>query len=114
VLVGYGIMGRVLKAAVELARAKGLRVGLLRPITLFPFPVAQVRQVARLARAFAVVELSTGQLVEDVRLAVAGRLPVEFFSRLGGNLPSAHDVLEFLEQRLTGALRQPCAEEVLV
>jgi len=114
VLVGYGIMGRVLKAAVELARAKGLRVGLLRPITLFPFPVAQVRQVARLARAFAVVELSTGQLVENVRLAVAGRLPVEFFSRLGGNLPSAHDVLEFLEQRLTGALRQPCAEEVLV
>ncbi|HEY2017575.1 MAG TPA: 3-methyl-2-oxobutanoate dehydrogenase subunit VorB, partial [Bryobacteraceae bacterium] len=87
VLVGYGIMGRVLKAVVELARARGLAVGLLRPITLFPFPIEQVRALSRRARAFAVVELSTGQLIDDVRLALEGRTPVEFFSRVGGNVP---------------------------
>jgi 2-oxoisovalerate ferredoxin oxidoreductase alpha subunit len=114
VLVGYGIMGRVLKAAVELARAKGLRVGLLRPITLFPFPVAQIRELAQRAKAFGVVELSTGQLVDDVRLALQGRLPVEFFSRLGGNAPSAEEVLAFVEQRFAGALRLPATEEALV
>jgi pyruvate/2-oxoacid:ferredoxin oxidoreductase alpha subunit len=114
VLVGYGIMGRVLKAVVELARAKGLRVGLLRPITLFPFPVAQVRELARQAKGFAVVELSTGQLVDDVRLAVEGRLPVEFAGRVGGNVPSAEEVLAFVEQRFAGVLRLPAAEEALI
>jgi len=114
VLVGYGIMGRVLKAAVELARAKGLRLGLLRPITLFPFPVSQIRELAKSAKAFGVVELSTGQMVDDVRLALEGRLPVEFFSRLGGNVPSAEDVLAFVEQRFAGALRLPATEEALV
>jgi len=114
VLVGYGITGRVLKAAVELARAKGLRLGLLRPITLFPFPVAQIRELAQRAKAFGVVELSTGQLLDDVRLALEGRLPVEFFSRLGGNVPSAEEVLAFVEQRFAGALRLPAQEEVLV
>ena len=114
ILVGYGIMGRVLKAVVELARARGLRVGLLRPITLFPFPVAQIRELAQQAKAFGVVELSTGQLVDDVRLAVGGRLPVEFFSRVGGNVPSAEDVLKFVEQHFAGALRLPATEEALV
>jgi pyruvate/2-oxoacid:ferredoxin oxidoreductase alpha subunit len=98
VLVGYGIMGRVLKAVVELARANGIRAGLLRPITLFPFPSMQIRDLARTARAFAVVELSTGQMLDDVRLALEGRAPVEFFSRVGGNVPAAEDVLEFLER----------------
>ena len=71
VLVGYGIVGRILKAAVELARARGIAVGLLRPITLYPFPAQQIRELAKHARAFAVVELSTGQMVDDVRLALA-------------------------------------------
>jgi len=97
VLVGYGIMGRVLKAVVELARARGIRAGLLRPITLYPFPAAELRALARQAKAFAVVELSTGQLIDDVRLALGGRAPVELFGRVGGNVPSAEDVLEFLE-----------------
>jgi len=98
VLVGYGIMGRVLKAVVGMARERGLRAGLLRPVSLYPFPAAQVRSLARNAKAFAVVELSTGQLVDDVRLALEGRAPVEFFSRTGGNVPAAEDVLEFLER----------------
>ncbi|MBZ5617456.1 MAG: 3-methyl-2-oxobutanoate dehydrogenase subunit VorB [Acidobacteriia bacterium] len=114
VLVGYGIMGRVLKAVVELARARGLAVGLLRPITLYPFPVAQVRALCRSARAFAVAELSTGQLLDDVRLALDGRLPVEFFSRVGGNVPSAEDVLAFLEQKFPASAHAEPMEEVLV
>lgn len=111
VLVGYGIMGRVLKAVVEMARARGMAVGLLRPITLFPFPVAQVRELSRRAKAFVVVELSTGQLVDDVRLALEGRRPVEFYSRVGGNVPSAEEVLAFVERKF--ATRAPI-EEVLI
>ncbi len=110
VLVGYGIVGRILKAVVEAARRNGLRVGLLRPITLYPFPVEELRALSRRARAFTVVEMSTGQLRDDVRLALEGRRPVEFFSRVGGNTPSAEEILEFLEAKFE-ALREG---EVLV
>jgi pyruvate/2-oxoacid:ferredoxin oxidoreductase alpha subunit len=114
VMVGYGIVGRILKAAVELARARGMAVGLLRPITLYPFPSLQIRELARHAKAFAVVELSTGQMVDDVKLALAGRAPVEFFSRVGGNAPSAEDVLAFLEHTFPGSLPQPRHQEELI
>jgi len=107
VLVGYGIMGRVLKAVVELARARGIAAGLLRPITLFPFPAAQLRDLARHAAGFAVVELSTGQLVDDVRLALEGRAPVEYFGRVGGNIPSAEEVLAWLERTFPRCLPDP-------
>ncbi|MGB7721839.1 MAG: 3-methyl-2-oxobutanoate dehydrogenase subunit VorB [Bryobacteraceae bacterium] len=107
VLVGYGIMGRVLKAVVEMARARGMAVGLLRPITLYPFPSDRIRELSRRAQAFAVVELSTGQLVDDVRLALEGRRPVEFYSRVGGNVPSAEEVLAFVERKFA-------AEEVTI
>ncbi len=110
ILVGYGITGRILKAVVELGRARGLKLGLLRPISLYPFPVEEVRRLSRRAKAFAVVELSTGQMVDDVRLALEGRRPVEFFSRTGGNVPAAEDVLAFLEQKFAPAV----AGEVLV
>ena len=109
--MGYGITARVLKAVVELARARGLAVGLLRPITLYPFPVTQVRDLSRGAKAFVVVEMSTGQLVDDVRLALEGRVPVEFFSRVGGNVPSAEEVLAFLEHKFAACLEP---EEVLI
>ena len=114
VLVGYGIVGRILKAAVELARARGMAVGLLRPITLYPFPSLQIRELAKHARAFAVVELSTGQMVDDVRLALAGCSPVEFFSRVGGNAPSAEDVVAFLEHTFPACLPQPRQHEELI
>jgi len=93
VLVGYGISARILKSVVQLARAEGLRVGLLRPITLYPFPTEAICALAATASAFLTVELSTGQMVEDVRLAVEGRRPVEFYGRAGGNVPSADEVL---------------------
>lgn len=111
VLVGYGILGRVLKAVVELARARGIRAGLLRPISLYPFPVEPIRRLARHARAFAVVEMSTGQLRDDVRLALEGRCPVELYSRVGGNVPSAEEVLAFLERTFEP---QICPEEALI
>jgi pyruvate/2-oxoacid:ferredoxin oxidoreductase alpha subunit len=114
ILVGYGIVGRVLKAVVEHARARGIRAGLFRPITLFPFPTETVRKLAAGAKAFVVVEMSTGQLINDVRLALEGRRPVEFFSRLGGNAPSAEEVLAFVEQKF-GWRPAPLPEaEVLV
>lgn len=105
VLVGYGIIARILKAVAAEARAEGLRVGVLRPITLFPFPTNSFELAAKRARVFLVVEMSNGQLLEDVRLALNGARPVEFLSRVGGNVPSHHEVLA-----LTRKLAQTCAE----
>jgi pyruvate/2-oxoacid:ferredoxin oxidoreductase alpha subunit len=96
VLMGYGITARILKAVVEQLRALGLRVGLLRPITLYPFPVEAVQRVALSAKLFGVVELSNGQMLDDVRLALNGARPVEFYGRFGGNVPSAEEVARFV------------------
>jgi len=93
VLVGYGIVGRILKAVTAEARADGINVGVLRPITLYPFPTAHFKRLAQKARVFVVVEMSNGQLVEDVRLALDGVRPVEFLCRNGGNVPSHQEVL---------------------
>ena len=99
-LVGYGIVARVLKAVVEQARACGLAVGMLRPITLYPFPTVELQRLSLSARKFLVVELSNGQLWEDVRLAVEGRRPVELYTRVGGNVPSAEEVLTVLRHKM--------------
>jgi 2-oxoisovalerate ferredoxin oxidoreductase alpha subunit len=96
VLVGYGIVSRVLKQVVEQGRRQGLPLGLLRPITLYPFPAKRLRDLSRTASRFVVVELSTGQLVEDVRLALEGRAPVDLLNRVGGNVPTAEEVLAYL------------------
>jgi pyruvate/2-oxoacid:ferredoxin oxidoreductase alpha subunit len=101
VLVGYGIVARILKAVAAEARAEGIPVGVLRPITLYPFPVSNFRRAANTARVFAVVEMSNGQMVDDVRLALNGVRPVEFLGRGGGNVPSHHQVLH-LVSRLAG------------
>ncbi len=96
VLTGYGIVARILKAVAAEARAEGLRVGVLRPITLFPFPTLHFEKAAKRAKIFIVVEMSNGQLLEDVRLALNGARPVEFLSRVGGNVPSHEEVLAFV------------------
>jgi len=98
VLVGYGIVGRILKAVTAEARAGGINVGLLRPITLYPFPTVTFQRLARRARIFAVVEMSNGQLIEDVRLALNGARPVEFLNRMGGNVPSHDEVLALVRK----------------
>ncbi len=97
-LVGYGIVGRILKAVTAEARAFGLNVGLLRPITLYPFPAARFRKFATQARVFAVVEMSNGQMVDDVRLALNGARPVEFLGRAGGNVPTHNEVLALVKK----------------
>jgi 2-oxoisovalerate ferredoxin oxidoreductase alpha subunit len=97
VLVGYGMVARVLRAVVETGRRRGMAVGLFRPISLYPFPTRALRDLARTARRFVVVEMSTGQLIEDVRLALEGARPVDLLTRVGGNIPPVDSVLEFLE-----------------
>ncbi|HEU5453077.1 MAG TPA: 3-methyl-2-oxobutanoate dehydrogenase subunit VorB [Terriglobales bacterium] len=98
--VGYGIVSRVLRSAVDEARAQGLRAGLFRPITLWPYASEALAQTAERCRSVMVVEMSTGQMVEDVRLALNGRVPVEFYGRVGGNVPSAEEIHAELLSRL--------------
>jgi len=100
VLVGYGIVARILKAVAADARAKGLKVGVLRPITLYPFPKKNFQRLAKSAQVFVVVEMSNGQMVEDVRLALNGARPVEFFSRVGGNVPSHEEVMGVVQKQV--------------
>jgi pyruvate/2-oxoacid:ferredoxin oxidoreductase alpha subunit len=97
VLVGYGIVARILKAVTAEARAAGIKAGVLRPITLYPFPTLHFQRLAKRARVFVVVELSNGQLIEDVRLALNGARPVELLNRMGGNVTSHAEVLAFVE-----------------
>ena len=111
VLVGYGIVGRILKAVAVEARAAGLNVGVLRPITLFPFPTRHFERLAVTARVFVVVEMSNGQMLEDVRLALNGARPVEFLSRLGGIVPSHEEVLGFVRKQALGYLAGSPARE---
>ncbi len=97
-LVAFGLSARICQKAMELARERGIRVGLFRPITLFPFPTRALARAAEGVKAFLTVEMNAGQMVEDVRLAVEGRRPVEFTGRMGGMIPSPDDVLAKLEE----------------
>lgn len=92
VVVAYGITARICKSAITEVRKSGVKVGLLRPITLWPFPKAKLGEMADSAKAFLSVEMSMGQMVDDVRLAVNGKRPVHFFGRTGGIIPSVEEV----------------------
>lgn len=96
-IVAYGLIARIAQRAVELARAQGVHVGLLRPITLFPFPYAAVRNLTQKVEGILVAEMSSGQMVEDVRLGVEGRVPVSFHGRMGGIIPSPEEVVQALD-----------------
>jgi pyruvate/2-oxoacid:ferredoxin oxidoreductase alpha subunit len=98
-LVGYGIVGRLLKAVAAEARAEGMSVGVLRPVTLYPFPIAVFQRLATRARLFVVVEMSNGQILEDVRLALNGTRPVEFLGHSGGIVPTHKEVLDLVRAR---------------
>ncbi len=99
-LVGYGIISRILRSVVDACRERGHKVGLLRPITLFPFPKRRISELADRVQAFMAVELSAGQMVDDVRLAVNGRAPVEFYGRMGGNVPTVEEILAVVIEKL--------------
>ncbi len=92
-IVAYGLVARIAHRAVELAREQGIRAGLLRPITLFPYPYDAIRTLAEQVDGVLVVEMNAGQMVEDVRLAVEGRAPVEFYGRMGGIIPSPEEIV---------------------
>jgi pyruvate/2-oxoacid:ferredoxin oxidoreductase alpha subunit len=111
VLVGYGIVARILKAVAAEARADGINVGVLRPITLYPFPKQHFQRLAKHARIFIVVEMSNGQMLEDVRLALNGARPVEFLSRCGGNVPSHEEVLKSVRKQAVNSLTKLQLEE---
>jgi 2-oxoglutarate ferredoxin oxidoreductase subunit alpha len=98
VLVAYGTTARVAKSAMKSARAEGFKVGLIRPITLWPFPVEAFQKAAQTAKAFLTVEMSMGQMVEDVRLAVNGAKPVYFYGRTGGMVPTPAAIIEEIKK----------------
>jgi 2-oxoglutarate ferredoxin oxidoreductase subunit alpha len=98
--VAYGSSARIAQKAVELAREKGIKAGLLRPITLFPYPKQQLLELAGQVKGILSVELNAGQMVEDVRLSVQHKVPVEHFGRTGGIIHTPEEVLEALEEKI--------------
>jgi 2-oxoglutarate ferredoxin oxidoreductase subunit alpha len=104
VIVGFGTAGRVALSAVRAARQKGIKVGLLRPISVSPFPSAVIDQLASRVSAFLVVEMNTGQMLNDVQLAVKGRVPVEFYGRLGGVVPFPNEIYDEINRMATSKL----------
>lgn len=101
-LVAYGTSARVCQKAVELARAQGIKAGLLRPITLFPYPSKQLNKLADKVKLMLSVEMSAGQMVEDVMLSVNGKVPVYHYGRMGGMIPTPDEVVENLKERIIG------------
>ncbi len=98
-LIAYGTSARICQKTVDLARKEGIKVGLLRPITLFPFPKKKIQEMAGQVKGMISVEMSAGQMVEDIKLAVEGKTPVEYYGRMGGIVPSPDEVLEALKQK---------------
>jgi len=107
IIVAFGTSSRICQRAIEIGRAKGIKVGLLRPITLWPFPSKAISEMTCRVKGFMSVEMSAGQMVDDVKLAVFNTgctLPVEYFGRMGGILPSPSEVIEALEKKLVNRL----------
>ena len=100
IIVSFGSAARIGEKAVELAREAGLKVGLFRPITLWPFPSRQLAELCKGKKGVLVSEINAGQMVQDVRLAVNGALPVEHFGRLGGIVPDPEEIVKALKKTL--------------
>ena len=96
-LVAFGLSSRICQKAMDLSREKGIKVGILRPITLYPFPYKRIKELAGQVQMMMSVEMNAGQMVEDVRLAVEGKVPVYFKGRMGGMIPTPDDVFEEIE-----------------
>jgi len=103
-LVAFGLSARVSHKAIEMARQEGIKIGLLRPKTLYPFPVKALQEYANKVSGMLVIEMNAGQMVEDVRLSVNGKVPVEFHGRMGGMIPQPEEILEKI--RLLAKLKQ--------
>lgn len=96
--VAYGLSARICQKAMDLGREKGIKVGLLRPITLYPYPYQRLLELASQVKLMLSVELNSGQMVEDVQLAVKGKVPVEFCGKMGGLMPTPEEILQHLEK----------------
>ena len=93
-IVAFGTAGRISQSAIKMAREEGINVGMVRPISLYPFPYERIREITNHTKAVLVVEMNGGQMLEDVKLAVEGRIPVSFYGRMGGMLPLPDEILE--------------------
>jgi len=102
ILVAYGTSARVCQKAIQLARNEGIKVGLLRPITLFPFPTKRINKLADKVKFMMSIEMSAGQMVEDVQLSVNGKVPVYHFGRMGGMVTIPEEVVETLKSKIKG------------
>lgn len=100
IVTAYGTIARIIKNVIKSAEKEGIKVGLIRPVTLWPFPDEAFEQYAETPKAFLSVELSAGQMVEDVRLAVNGKCPVHFYGRMGGMVPSQKEILNKIKEIL--------------
>lgn len=99
-IIAFGSMARIGQKAMEIAREQGIKIGILRPITLWPFPTEAIASYAGKVKGMLVTELNAGQMVEDVRLAVNGKVKVEHFGRLGGIVPDPEEIVEALKEKL--------------
>ncbi len=99
-LVAFGLSSRICQKAMELARLEGIKVGFLRPITLYPFPYDALNKLADKLKGVLVVEMNAGQMLEDVRLGVCGKVPVEFYGRMGGIIPSPEEIVDILKKMI--------------
>lgn len=104
-VIGFGSTGRIALTAVRAARAEGIKVGLLRPITVSPFPIKEVEELSKRVQGILVTEMNSGQMLDDVSLAVMGRTPVEFFARLGGVMPFPDEILAEIRRMSTSDLK---------
>ena len=100
VIVAFGSAARIAEKSIESAREQGIKVGLFRPITLWPFPTREISELANTKKGILVAEINAGQMVEDVRLAVNGKVPVEHFGRLGGIVPEPEEIVEALKSKI--------------
>ncbi len=113
-VVAFGTSARIAKSAIAVARSEGLRVGLIRPITLFPFPEKAIAAAAERVKQFLVVEMNLGQMVEDVRLAVNGRAPVAFYGRPGGAILGVDDIAQAIRNNAQcGERNKACSSQQL-
>ncbi len=102
ILVAFGLVARICSKAAKIAREKGLKVGVFRPISLYPFPYSEIKILSESTKGMLVVEMNAGQMVEDVRLAVNGKVPVEFHGRMGGIIPTPEEILHKIENIFVG------------
>ncbi|OGV05499.1 MAG: hypothetical protein A3J84_05010 [Ignavibacteria bacterium RIFOXYA2_FULL_37_17] len=102
VLVAFGLVARICQKAASLAMEKGIKVGIFRPISLFPYPYKELNKLADKVKGFLTVEMNAGQMVEDVRLAVNGKIPVEFTGKMGGIIPTPEEILHKIEEIYVG------------